>query len=40
MELETVVVGLGYVGVPLALAAAKCDFTVLGCDINSNKIES
>ena len=33
------VVGLGYVGIPLALAAARAGFAVLGFDINARRIE-
>jgi UDP-N-acetyl-D-glucosamine dehydrogenase len=33
------VVGLGYVGVPLALAAAEAGLTVLGFDINRQRVE-
>ncbi len=32
------IVGLGYVGLPLALAAAKARFRVLGFDINSQRV--
>jgi len=34
------IVGLGYVGLPLALTFAENGFTVLGFDIDSNKVES
>ena len=33
------VVGLGYVGLPLAIAFAEKDFKVIGFDINLEKIE-
>lgn len=33
------VVGLGYVGIPLALTAAKVGFNVLGFDVNAQRIE-
>lgn len=32
------VVGLGYVGLPLALAAAECGFKVIGFDIDETKV--
>lgn len=34
------VVGLGYVGLPLATAIAQCGFRVIGIDIDPSKIES
>lgn len=34
------IVGLGYVGLPLALLAAKKNFTVYGLDIDENKIDN
>ena len=34
------VVGLGYVGLPLAVEFAQAGFTVTGIDIDSNKIEA
>ena len=37
---RVVVVGLGYVGLPLALRAASKGFEVTGLDINSEKIRS
>ena len=33
------VIGLGYVGIPLALAACRADFKVLGVDINPERVE-
>lgn len=33
------VVGMGYVGLPLAIAFSEKDFNVIGFDINQNKIE-
>jgi UDP-N-acetyl-D-glucosamine dehydrogenase len=33
------IIGLGYVGLPLALTAAKAGFTVLGFDINASYVE-
>ncbi len=33
------IIGLGYVGLPLALTAAKAGFTVLGFDINASHVE-
>ena len=35
----TSVIGLGYVGLPLAIEMAKSGFTVIGIDIDQNKIE-
>lgn len=32
------VIGLGYVGLPLAVEKAKVGFTVLGIDRNSNRV--
>src|SRR5438309_10491955 len=33
------VIGLGYVGVPLAVASAQAGFSVLGVDVDKNKVE-
>jgi UDP-N-acetyl-D-glucosamine dehydrogenase len=33
------IVGLGYVGVPLALAAVKAGFTVIGFDIDASRVD-
>ncbi len=33
------IIGMGYVGLPLALTAAKAGFNVLGFDINANYVE-
>ncbi len=33
------IVGLGYVGLPLALVAARAGFGVLGFDVNENRVE-
>jgi UDP-N-acetyl-D-glucosamine dehydrogenase len=33
------VIGLGYVGLPLAATIAKAGFSVTGIDINSRKVE-
>src|SRR5467141_3473383 len=33
------VIGLGYVGVPLAVAAAQAGFNVLGVDVDGSKVE-
>src|SRR5438105_14791222 len=33
------VIGLGYVGVPLAVASAQAGFSVLGVDLDKNKVE-
>jgi len=38
VQSKIAVVGQGYVGLPLALAAAKAGFSVIGLDINSDKI--
>jgi UDP-N-acetyl-D-glucosamine dehydrogenase len=38
MSNQVVVIGQGYVGLPLAVAAAKADFKVLGIDIDKEKI--
>jgi UDP-N-acetyl-D-galactosamine dehydrogenase len=32
------VIGLGYVGLPVAMAFAEAGFTVVGFDINANRI--
>jgi UDP-N-acetyl-D-glucosamine dehydrogenase len=34
------VIGLGYVGIPLAAALLRAGFRVLGCDVDEQKIES
>ena len=34
------VIGIGYVGLPLAVAASRARFTVTGFDIDPAKIES
>ena len=33
------VVGMGYVGLPLAIAFAEKDFDVIGFDLNQEKID-
>jgi len=33
------VIGLGYVGVPLAVASAQAGFNVLGVDVDESKVE-
>lgn len=38
-EVRVGIVGLGYVGVPLALTAARAGFRVLGFDINAPRVE-
>jgi UDP-N-acetyl-D-glucosamine dehydrogenase len=38
-EIRVGIVGLGYVGVPLALTAARAGFRVLGFDINGPRVE-
>jgi UDP-N-acetyl-D-glucosamine dehydrogenase len=35
---KVVVVGLGYVGLPIAVAAAKCGFIVVGIDVDNLKV--
>lgn len=37
--MRVAVIGLGYVGLPLAIRLSQLDFNVLGIDINSKKIE-
>ncbi len=37
--MKIAIVGMGYVGLPLALQFAKCGATVVGLDIDSSKIE-
>lgn len=39
MNRKISVIGLGYVGLPLAIAAAKANFRVVGVDINGEKLE-
>jgi len=34
------IIGLGYVGLPLALAAVEAGFPVLGFDINAGRVEA
>ena len=34
------IIGLGYVGLPLALRASECGHSVLGLDINKNLIQA
>ncbi len=36
---EVIVVGMGYVGLPIAIAAAESNFNVIGYDINKQKIK-
>ena len=40
MKQQIAVIGLGYVGLPLAVAAAECDFEVIGIDINKTVVKS
>jgi UDP-N-acetyl-D-glucosamine dehydrogenase len=40
MKQKIAVIGLGYVGLPLAVAAAECDFEVIGIDINKTVVKS
>ncbi|HON08991.1 MAG TPA: 3-hydroxyacyl-CoA dehydrogenase NAD-binding domain-containing protein, partial [Verrucomicrobiota bacterium] len=37
--MKIAIVGMGYVGLPLALQFAKCGATVVGLDIDASKIE-
>ena len=39
MDLKIAIIGLGYVGLPLAHAFAKKGFNVLGFDINQQRID-
>ena len=34
------VIGLGYVGLPLAVSLAKCGFNVIGIDASPEKVEA
>ena len=34
------IIGLGYVGLPLAIAFAKAGFKVIGIDVNQNRVEA
>jgi UDP-N-acetyl-D-glucosamine dehydrogenase len=38
MKISTVIIGQGYVGLPLGMAAVRAGFNVLGIDIDSSKI--
>lgn len=38
MKFDVAVFGLGYVGLPLAIAAAESGFNVLGIDVNQDKV--
>lgn len=40
LQEKIAVIGLGYVGLPLAIHFANSDFSVIGIDLNHNKIES
>ena len=40
MKEKIAVIGLGYVGLPLALAAANANYSVVGVESNSTKVES
>jgi UDP-N-acetyl-D-glucosamine dehydrogenase len=37
--IDVVVVGMGYVGLPVAISAAESNFNVIGCDLNEQKIK-
>lgn len=38
--MKIAVIGQGYVGLPLSVAAAEADFSVVGIDLNSEKVKS
>ena len=38
--MKIAIIGLGYVGLPLSLQFGKCDVSVIGLDIDPNKIEA
>lgn len=38
MKDKVVIIGLGYVGLPLAIAAAKSGYSVVGIDLNTEKV--
>ena len=38
--MKIVIIGQGYVGLPILIKAAEAGFSVTGFDINSEKIES
>lgn len=40
MNKKVAVIGLGYVGLPLALLFAKKNYSVVGLDIDARKIEA
>lgn len=40
MVTKVVVIGLGYVGLPIAIAAAKSGYAVIGLDLNTEKVNS
>ena len=40
MKDKVIVIGLGYVGLPLAIAAAKSGYNVVGIDLNTEKVSS
>jgi UDP-N-acetyl-D-glucosamine dehydrogenase len=37
---KVIVIGLGYVGLPLAIAAAKSGYNVVGIDLNTEKVSN
>ena len=39
-ELDLAIIGLGYVGLPLAVAFAEAGFRVTGIDISADKVTS
>ena len=40
MKDKVIVIGLGYVGLPLAIAAAKSGYNVVGIDLNTEKVSN
>jgi len=38
--MKTCIIGLGYVGLPLAIQFARANVTVLGLDIDAAKVDS
>src|SRR2546427_8957574 len=40
LKAKVCIVGLGYVGVPLAVASAKAGFDVIGVDVDESKVAS
>ncbi len=40
MKNKVIIIGLGYVGLPVAIAAAKSGCNVIGIDLNAEKVNS